>query len=86
MDRGTAPDHGGGKPEGEKPSALVSPITITTQEQADSLVRTYAIPEGVTVAYVTEDRSVFWQQNKVYAYNHAHRNNLKIFTCQDLAK
>jgi len=60
---------------------------IHSQEQASALVHSgrYIRPEGVKMAYVTQDGNVFWPGNASAAINHSQRNNLKLFTvtCQD---
>lgn len=76
----SSPGSGGDKPEVLKASGLVA--AITTEEQAISLIKTlYTVPDGCKIAFVTEDRNVFWQQNEGPAVKHAQKNNLKIFRC-----
>jgi hypothetical protein len=70
-------DVAGSVPEVKAPAV---PSRILSEEDAKSLVASeYKIPEGVQFYCVTEDRNVFWQENESSAYNHAQRNNLKIF-------
>ena len=79
--KGESLEHDGDKPAEvvNAPSALVS--SIQTEEQARALVKTlYAVPNGCKTVYVTEDRNVFWQDNRPSAVNHAQRRKLKLFT------
>lgn len=66
---------------------IVIPGEIHSQDQASELVHSgkYIIPEGVKMAYVTQDGNVFWPTSASAAINHSQRNNLKLFTvtCQD---
>jgi hypothetical protein len=63
------------------------PGEIHSQAQAEELVHSgrFPRPEGVKMAYVTQDSNVFWPANANSAVNHSQRNNLKLFTvtCQD---
>lgn len=70
-------DVAGSEPEVKAPAI---PSRILSEEDAKALVAAkYKIPEGVQFCCVTEDRNVFWQDHESSAYNHAQRNNLKIF-------
>lgn len=58
---------------------------ITTEAQAQEHLKEFTVPAGNKIAFVTEDRNVFWHENESSAVNHAERNNLKLFRieCQD---
>jgi len=67
-------------------SASALPDVIESEEDAKALVKAkYKVPIGVSVAFVTSDKQVFWQQNENSAHNHAVKNDLKLFriACQD---
>lgn len=64
------------------------PTRISSEDEAKAWVNQsgYAIPQGCKTIYVTEDRNVFWQDSADAAFNHAFKNNLKLFTLNEWSK
>lgn len=62
-----------------KGAASSAPTRVNSEDEARKLLASYEVPQTSPIVYVTEDRNVFWMENKDYALNHAFKNNLKVF-------
>lgn len=64
---------------GKGTASLAVPTRINSEEDARILLASFEVPKDVTTVIVTEDRNVFYPENRDFALNHAFKNNLKTF-------
>lgn len=74
------------KEEGEQAAKQEAPIPppeiteVETQEQADALAKSKPVrPDGVSRAYVSQDKQVWWAQDETTAREYVSRRGLKLF-------
>lgn len=77
------------KDDGVAETTPVNPVlvSILTQEEAKKFVvdGNFDLGDAKSV-FVTEDKNIFTLENKIPAYSHAEKHNLKIFRVDEWSK
>lgn len=70
----------GAKEQPESAQASVEITEVETQDQADALAKSKPVrPDGVSRAYVSQDKNVWWAQDESTAREYVARRGQKLF-------
>lgn len=70
----------GAEEQSESVQPSVEITEVETQEQAEALAKSKPVrPDGVSRAYVSQDKNVWWAQDETTAREYVTRRGLKLF-------